>query len=186
MSVVVLNEETDEVVVYLDGVERGSHVYEGRITDHPLSDGSTRADGRTVRPRTLSLSGLFGVFTVRDGQLTGDARADEVESILRELQVSATPLAVQFPGRAQIESMGLERFSVVLDAGIDSPFSADFKELRTASRRQVLLEPVGSRGGGPREDIAPGVAETEERGTLPNKSLGAAGIDALLGLVGGG
>jgi hypothetical protein len=184
MSVVLLNAETEQPVLYLDGIERASHAFDAVVTNHPLSDGSQRTDGRQIRPRLMSLSGTVGAFFSRDGQLLGDERVDEVVGILRELQVSATRLVVQMPGRAPIESMQIERFSEDFDASENPPITVDLKETRTASRRQILLEPIGASTGAPREEFAAGLEEAEERGTLPNKSLSAAGIDGVLGLLG--
>lgn len=184
MSVVVINQETEATVVFLDGVERGTHTFDGVVTNHPLSDGSQRADGRKIRPRTLSVSGTFGAFFRRDGQLEGDPRVDEVVGQLRELQTAGTPLSVVFPGRAPIEDMQIERFSESFDASLNPPLAVDFKEVRTASRRQILLEPAGASAGQPREDVQAGQAETQERGSLPNKSLGAAIADGLRSAVG--
>lgn len=184
MSVVVTNAETETVVLYLDGIERGSHTFDGVVTNHPLSDGSQRTDGRLIRPRTLSLSGTFGAFFGRDGQLVGSPRVDEVVGILRELQVAGTRLVVQFPDRAPIEDMQLERFSEDFTPSLNPPLVIDLKEVRTASRRQVLLQPAGATEGPPRADVEAGQAETEERGAVPNKSLSAAALDSLSGLLG--
>lgn len=184
MSVVIINAETEATVLYLDGVERGSHTFDGVVTNHALSDGSQRADGRKIRPRTLSVSGTMGAFFRRDGQLEGDARADEVVGQLRELQVAATRLSVIFPGRAPIEDMQVERFSEDFDASLNPPLSVSLKEVRTASRRQILLEPAGASPGEPTEQYQAGSAEAEERGTLPSKSLLAGGTDTLRSALG--
>lgn len=183
MPVVLVNEETEQVVLTLDGIERADQVFDGIVTDHPMSDGSTRADGRKIRPRTLSLTGTTASLAVVEGQLTGDARTEEVISTLRQLQVAATPLAAQIPGRAPIESMQIERFTEGYDPTENAPLTVSLKEILTASRRQVTLQ-AGARTGSFRDDIAAGREETEERGLVPNKALGASALDTLANLAG--
>ncbi len=190
MAVVLINEDTQGTVATLEGIERGSHSFPGVVTDHPLSDGSQRADARKIRPRTLSLIGTAAAFAQREGEPTGDARVDAVIGRLRELQVNATPLTVVFPDREPLVNMLLESFGEEFSGQISSPIALELKEVRTASRRAILLQPAGAAPGPPRADIAPGQAETEERGATgpkPLQSTAAAGLDfgaSLLGLGG--
>jgi hypothetical protein len=84
--------------------------------------------------------------------------------------VAATPISVQFPGRAPVPSMGVERFTEGYDPTTDAPISIDLKEQLTAtSRRVTLLQAPGAAAGAPRPDVAPGLADVAERGTLPNR-----------------
>lgn len=184
MPVILTNAETEAVILYLDGITAGSHVLDGTVTNHPLSDGSQRTDGRIIRPRTLSISGTVGAFFSREGQLVGDERVDEVVGILRELQVAATRVSVSFPGRAPIDDMQVERFTEDFDPTENPPISIELKEVRTASRRAVLLEPTGASTGQPRAEFADGLEESQERGALPSKSISATIIDGVFGFAG--
>jgi hypothetical protein len=78
--------------------------------------------------------------------------------------------------------MQIERVSFDIDSTRGVPFSIDFKERRSASSRTVTLEPLrrsGARDGGPREELAPGLAEEDDKGTR-STGLFKAGVNAIV------
>ncbi len=184
--VVFVDETTELVVLVLDGIESATVSYDGVVTDRSVSDGSARTDGRKIRPVRLSLAGTTAPLVVRAGQLIGEPRSQEIVDTLRNFQVAATPLAVEIRGKRPLESMQVERFTEATDRTTNTPITIELKEIVTATRRRVNLQPAGAAAGVPRADIADGLSETVERGTLPNKSLLAGVADSLFGLLGGG
>lgn len=170
MSVALIREDTDQVVLTLDGVVSGQQIYDGRITDRALSDRSTRTDGRKLLPRTLSLSGRVNALVSVEGQLQGAPRVQQVFATLRELQKQLIGLTVQFEGRAGIPSMGVESFSEGYDRTTDAGLDIRLKEVRTATSRTVLLA-AQSPQGTPTDTYAPGLEETAEAGERPTSAL---------------
>lgn len=174
MPVTLIRADTLQPVLTLPGIVSGTHLYDGTVTDHPMADRSTRADGVLLRPRVLTLSG-------RIGTLMGDGTpgaAGRVIAALRDLQISQVAVIVQVPGREGIPSMAVERFDEGIDRTNDPTLTVQLKEQLTATSRTVTLAALPPT---PRPDVAAGQADTEERGVLPtrSKSISAAGVDQL-------
>lgn len=164
-SITLIREDTITVVVTLDAVISGSHLYDGTITDHPMADRSQRSDGITIRPRVLTLSGRVGTLMGLDAS---PAKAGRLLAALRDLQVSQVAVTVQIPGREGIPTMALERFDEGLDRSSDPPLTLQFKEQLSASSRTVSLAPIAPT---PRRDVAAGQADVVERGELPTRTV---------------
>jgi hypothetical protein len=169
-DVALINQDDESTVAVLAGAIAGSHLYDGRITEYASSDRVSRQNGTLDMPERFTLSGI----------LTADAAA--IEDALVEAKAAATSLSISIPNRAPVPNMQIERVSFDIDSTRGVPFSIDFKERRSASSRTVTLEPLrrsGARDGGPREELAPGLADEDDLGSKPI-SLIEAGRRAIL------
>lgn len=182
---ILIREDTEETALVLRGIGRWSHDHPGVVTDRALSDRSTRADGRLIRPRRLSLSGQIADLA-GDG-LLGEARVAEVLEELRDLQVDGVILSVTIPGVPSVPAMTVESYRAS-STGQSPNIAIELKEFRTASTRTIQLAASSASEGGPTEQYAPGQDPGEERGEVATQpvSVGAAALDTLGGILGVG
>lgn len=179
MSVALVNEATETVIVALAGATGATHMYDGIVTDKAVTGGASFTDGTITRPQRFTLSGVLSAT----GRTQADVEADKQAIV--NAKAAATPISIQSAGLAAVPSMQIERCAFEQNRTLDRPFVIDFVERRVAQSRTVTLESIrtaGASDGGPRADVAPGVAEDVDLGTKPT-SLFKGAFNSLSGLV---
>lgn len=142
-SIALINDDTNVVVLTLDGIDSMSVMYDGQVTTRPVSDRSDRTDGRIIKSTRVSLGG--NIPTVQQFSPTsqvGWARVQQVRDALLDLRQSGTPVTIYQLGEDGIPSMQVERFSIDRNDTYNPPISVDLVERRLATSRTVNLAPV--------------------------------------------
>ncbi len=170
----------------VDGLMSLEETNDGRVSDHPTASNRFIVDGRLLRPRLASIDAYFSPRPLAPGVTQGAQRIIEVRAFLTEVKDGGVVCNIQAPNQPLMESMALETFSFTTDRGDAVRCQMRFKEVRRARTQQVELSAVTPRrgAGGPRGEVAAGVAKTEEKGAQPLKSIAATALDGGLSAFG--
>ena len=178
-DVVLTDQDTERVITVLSGAQSVSHLYDGRVTVYAASDRASRQNGTVELPERVRIAGVLSANGV------GQSAVESLKRAIVEAKAGATQISIGLPGRAPIPDMQIERVGYDIGSTIDTAFTMDLIERRSASSRTVELQPIrraGARDGGPRADIEPGQASEEDLGTRPTSIL-ASGLNSLTGLL---
>lgn len=170
--VVIWDEDAERAAVSLSGVITVGHSLPGQVTRYTTSARSPRTDGRVILSQRVDVVGVLAAPT-----------ADSDLQALVRLRDAGTSVAVQIPARPGIGSLVVESIDVVHDATTVRQFRCSLVERRIAQSRRVGVESPATRGG-PRADLAAGLADEADHGDVP-VSLLQAGITTLSGVFGG-
>lgn len=172
----LIREDTLEDLV-LEGTLTMDVVYDGALTDYALVDRTFASTGKLARPKTATIEALVSPNGVPGLTRQGDQRIADVIGWLQQAQFDAQTLLIQFPGRPQIDSMVVERFSKRED-NTDTPgVSVQLKEVRIAQTSAVVLPPRVV----PTPPAAPGLAAEADAGV--RASVAAKFLDATTNFV---